>query len=109
MARPSWNDEMRSAAVETLDSKHWVKGRQVQAFGKEFANYCGTLNAAPCQNGSSALWAALKIAGIGPGDEVIVPSYTFISTATCIVLVGAQQVFVDVEPDYFCLELLGLS
>ncbi len=105
MARPSWSDEMRSAAVETLDSKHWVKGRQVQAFGNEFANYCGTLNAAPCQNGSSALWAALKIAGIGPGDEVIVPSYTFISTATCIVLVGAQPVFVDVEPDYFCLEL----
>ena len=105
MARPSWNDEMRSAAVATLDSKQWVKGCQVQQFGKEFAEYCGALNAAPCQNGSSALWAALKIAGIGPGDEVLVPSYTFISTATCIVLVGAKPVFVDVEDDYYCLDL----
>ncbi len=109
MARPSWNDEMRSAAMATLDSKHWVKGLQVQEFGKEFAEYCGVVNAAPCQNGSSALWAALKIAGIGPGDEVIVPSYTFISTATCIVLVGAQPVFVDVEPDYFCLDLSAVK
>lgn len=109
MARPSWNDEMRSAAMDTLDSKHWVKGRQVQEFGNEFADYCGVLKAAPCQNGSSALWAALKIAGIGPGDEVIVPSFTFISTATCIVLVGAQPVFVDVEADYFCLDLVEIK
>ena len=109
MARPSWNDEMRTAAIATLDSKHWVKGHQVQQFGKEFAEYCGVLNAAPCQNGSSALWAALKIAGIGPGDEVIVPSFTFISTATCIVLVGAQPVFVDVDPDYFCLNLYSVK
>ena len=42
---------------------------------------------------------------IGPGDEVIVPSYTFISTATCIELVGAKTIFVDVEPDYFCLDV----
>ena len=109
MARPSWNDEMRSAAIATLDSKQWVKGSQVQHFGKEFAEYCGALNAAPCQNGSSALWAALKIAGIGPGDEVIVPSYTFISTATCIVLVGAKPVFADVEADYYCLDVTSVQ
>lgn len=105
MARPSWDDEMRSAAIDTLDSGQWVKGKQVKAFGEEFAEYCGVTGAAPCQNGSSALWAALKIANIGPGDEVIVPSYTFISTATCIVLVGATPVFVDVERDYFCLDV----
>lgn len=105
MARPSWDDDMRAAALATLDSGQWVKGAQVREFGKEFANYCGVKGAAPCQNGSSALWAALKIAHIGPGDEVIVPSYTFISTATCIVLVGAKPVFVDVEEDYFCLDI----
>lgn len=105
MARPSWDNEMRSAAIDTLDSGQWVKGKQVKAFGEEFAQYCGVAGAAPCQNGSSALWAALKIANIGPGDEVIVPSYTFISTATCIVLVGAKPVFVDVEEEYFCLDV----
>jgi len=103
--RPSWNNAMRQAAVETLDSKRWVKGPKVAAFGAAFANHSGALNAHPCQNGSSSLWAALRIAGIGPGDEVIVPSYTFISTATCIELVGATTVFVDVEPDYYCLDV----
>ena len=96
---------MRSAAVEVLDSKRWVKGPKGKAFGEAFAKHSGSLKAHPCQNGSSSLWAALRIAGIGPGDEVIVPSYTFISTATCIELVGATIVFVDVEPDYFCLDL----
>ena len=103
--RPSWNSAMRDAAVQVLDSKRWVKGPQVAAFGEAFAAHCGALNAHPCQNGSSSLWAALRIAGIGPGDEVIVPSYTFISTATCIELVGATTVFVDVEPDFFCLDV----
>ena len=96
---------MRAAAVAVLDSKRWVKGPQGKAFGAAFAAYTGTLTAAPCQNGSSALWAALRIADIGPGDEVIVPSYTFISTATCILLVGATPVFVDVDPEFYCLDV----
>ena len=105
MARPSWDDDMRQAALATLDSKQWVKGIQVAEFGKAFADYCGALSATPCQNGSSALWAALRIAEIGPGDEVIVPSFTFISSTTCVLLVGATPVFVDIEPDYFCLDV----
>jgi perosamine synthetase len=103
--RPSWDKEMRIAAMAVLDSKRWVKGAQGRAFGEAFAAHCGALSATPCQNGSSALWAALRIANVGPGDEVITPSYTFISTATCILLVGATPVFVDVEPDYFCLDV----
>ena len=105
MARPTWNNEMRLAAVATLDSKQWVKGAQGSAFGIEFAEYCGALSATPCQNGSSALWAALRIAEIGPGDEVIVPSFTFISSTTCVLLVGATPVFVDIEPEYYCLDV----
>jgi len=105
MARPSWDEEMRLAAASTLDSKQWVKGVQGKAFGKAFAEHCGALSATPCQNGSSALWAALRIADVGPGDEVIVPSFTFISSTTCILLVGATPVFVDIEPDYYCLDI----
>ena len=105
MARPSWDEEMRLAATTTLDSKQWVKGDQGKAFGKAFAEHCGALSATPCQNGSSALWAALRIADVGPGDEVIVPSFTFISSTTCILLVGATPVFVDIEPDYYCLDI----
>ena len=73
-ARPSWTDEMRAAAVSTLDSRHWVKGPKGREFGKKFAEHCGALVATPCQNGSSSLWAALRILGVGKGDEVIVPS-----------------------------------
>ena len=105
MARPSWDEEMRAAAIATLDSGQWVKGAQGAAFGLAFANHCGALGATPCQNGSSALWAALRIAEIGPGDEVIVPSFTFISSTTCVLLVGAKPVFVDIEPEYYCLDI----
>jgi dTDP-4-amino-4,6-dideoxygalactose transaminase len=104
-ARPSWNEEMRKAAIDTLDSKKWVKGDKVEQFGLQFAKHCGALSAAPCQNGSSSLWAALRLLGVGEGDEVIVPSFTFIASATAIPLVGATPIFVDIEPEYWCLDI----
>ena len=86
LARPSWTDEMRAAAMNTLDSGRWVKGPQGRAFAEEFADYCGVKFASPCNSGSGALIAALRLLGIGPGDEVIVPSLTFIATATSVCL-----------------------
>ena len=109
MARPSWDDEMRSAAVATLDSLHWVKGPQGKAFGREFSAYSDAVQGTPCQSGSVALWAALRLLDIGPGDEVLVPSMTYIATATCVSLAGATPVFVDVEPDHWCIDLAGLE
>jgi perosamine synthetase len=109
MARPSWDEEMRDAAVTTLDSLHWVKGPQGKAFGNEFAEYCGALQGTPCQSGSVALWGALRLLEIGPGDEVLVPSLTYIATATCVSLVGATPVFVDVEAEYWCVDLDALE
>jgi perosamine synthetase len=109
MARPSWDEEMRQAAMDTLDSLHWVKGPQGKAFGAEFADYCGAVQGTPCQSGSVALWGALRLLEIGPGDEVLVPSLTYIATATCVSLVGATPVFVDVEPEYWCVDLNALE
>lgn len=108
LARPSWDDEMRQAAIATLDSKQWVKGQQNIVFGQSFADYCGALAATPCQNGSVALWAALQMAEISRGDEVIVPSLTFIASATAIPLCGASAVFVDVD-EYYCLDYQALN
>ncbi len=105
LARPSWTDEMRKAAVSTLDSGRWVKGPQGRAFAQEFAEYCGVEFASPCNSGSGALIAALRLLGIGPGDEVIVPSFTFIATATSVSMTGAIPVFAEVEPDYWCLDV----
>jgi len=108
LARPSWDDEMRQAAIATLDSRQWVKGQQNITFGASFADYCGALAATPCQNGSVALWAALQLAEISAGDEVIVPSLTFIASATAIPLVGANAVFVDVD-EYYCMDFHALK
>ena len=109
MARPSWDEEMRQAALDTLDSLHWVKGPQGKAFGKEFSAYSDAVQGTPCQSGSVALWAALRLLNIGPGDEVLVPSLTYIATATCVSLCGATAVFVDVEPSYWCVDLASLE
>ena len=103
MARPSWDDEMRQAAIDTLDSGRWVKGPHSKQFGEEFASYIGVPVASPCQSGTASLWAALRVLDVGEGDEVIVPSMTFISTATSVSLVGATPVFTDVEDDYWCI------
>ncbi len=103
LARPFWNQAMEDAAIEVLRSKKWVKGEQGRMFGAEFASWCGAEAAVPCQSGSAALWAALRLLDIGPGDEVIVPGLTFIATATAVSLVGATPVFADVEPDYWCI------
>ena len=108
-ARPSWDDQMRKAAIDTLDSKRWVKGAKGEDFGLAFAKYCGALSAVPCQNGSSSLWAALRLLEIGEGDEVIVPSFTFIASATAIPLVGATPVFVDIENEYWCLDVKAVE
>lgn len=105
LARPSWTDEMRQAAMDTLDSGQWVKGPQGRAFAEEFAEYCGVEFASPCNSGSGALLAALRLLGIGPGDEVIVPSLTFIATATSVSMTGATPVFAEVESDYWCLDV----
>ena len=105
LARPSWTEEMRHAAIETLDSGRWVKGPQGKAFAEEFATYCGVDYASPCNSGSGALIAALQLLGIGVGDEVIVPSFTFIATATSVSMTGATPIFAEVEPEYWCLDL----
>ena len=108
LARPSWTDEMRQAAMDTLDSGQWVKGPHGRAFAEEFADYCGVAYASPCNSGSGALIAALRLLGIGPGDEVIVPSLTFIATATSVSMTGAMPVFAEVDAVTFNLDPAGL-
>ena len=102
LAKPYWDAECEKAAVSALSSGRWVKGPQARAFGEEFANWCGAISAVPCQSGSAALWAAMRLLDIGPGDEVIVPGMTFIATATAVSLVGATPVFADIEEEYWC-------
>ncbi|MBA4695603.1 MAG: DegT/DnrJ/EryC1/StrS family aminotransferase [Candidatus Poseidoniales archaeon] len=103
LAQPYWDEECQKAATDALSSGRWVKGPQAKSFGEEFAKWCGAIAAVPCQSGSAALWAAMRLLDIGPGDEVIVPGMTFIATATAVSLVGATPVFADIEEDYWCI------
>ena len=105
LGRMHIDDEMREATLRILNSGQWIKGPESKAFGQEWAEYCGALGGVPCSNGSVALIAALKVLGVGAGDEVIVPSHTYISSATCIELIGAHPVFVEVEPGYHTVAL----
>lgn len=84
---------------ECLDDKWITGGKKVTEFEQKIAELCGVTRAVACVNGTMALYMGLKAIGIGPGDEVIVPDFTFIASANAVVLVGATPVFVDVDQD----------
>jgi dTDP-4-amino-4,6-dideoxygalactose transaminase len=75
----------------------------VSAFESEFAAYCGAAHAVGVANGTDALTLALRAMGVGEGDEVIVPSFTFYASAEAIPPTGARPVFCDIDPDTYCL------
>lgn len=86
------------AAFERVYQRSWyIEGEEDQAFEQAFARYCGTAHCVGCGNGLDALMLALKALGVGTGDEVLIPSNTFIATALAVTYTGAVPVFV--EPD----------
>lgn len=95
----SIKSEIDSAIGEVLQSSQFVLGKKVEAFEEEFAAYCQTRFAFGVNSGTSALHLALLAAGVGPGDEVITVSFTFVATAAAICYTGAKPVFVDVDPE----------
>jgi len=90
--------EIDAAIASVLNSCQFILGEEVEKFEAEFANYCGTQSAVGVNSGTSALHLALLAAGIGPGDEVITASFTFVATAAAILHVGARPIFVDIDP-----------
>jgi dTDP-4-amino-4,6-dideoxygalactose transaminase len=84
--------------AEVLDTGRFVGGPLVEQFEREWAAYCETPHAIGVANGTDALVLALRALHVGPGDEVVVPTNTFVATAEAVVLVGAAPRFVDVDP-----------
>ena len=95
--------ELRAAVTAVLDSGHYILGPEVSAFEQEFAAYCGAEHAVGVANGTEAITIALRAMGVGPGDEVIVPSFTFYASAEAIPPTGATPVFCDIDPDTYCV------
>lgn len=93
-----------AAVSEIISNTSFIGGEKVEEFEDAFADYIGLEHAISCANGTDAIEIALEALGIGSGDEVIVPAYTWVSTASAVSRVGAEPVFVDVHPDYYTLD-----
>jgi dTDP-4-amino-4,6-dideoxygalactose transaminase len=95
--------ELRTAVERVLDSERYILGPEVGAFEREFAAYCGAGHAVGVANGTDAITIALRAMGVGPGDDVIVPSFTFYASAEAIPPTGARPVFCDIDPHTYCV------
>ncbi len=98
-------DELNAAALSVLASGRYIGGTIVEAFEQAFATYIGTSDCIACNSGTDALYLAMRVLNIAPGDEVITTPFTFVATAEVISAVGATPVFVDIDPDTFNLDL----
>ena len=103
LARPDVGDAELRAIEEVVRSGQLTMGSTVATFEAAVAAAVGTTHAAAVSSGTAALHLALLALGIGPGDEVVVPAYTFPATANVVELCGARAVLVDVDPDTFVL------
>ncbi len=104
-AKPIIGDDERAAVDRVLRSGMIAQGPEVATFEQEFgAHLAGGRTCVAVNSGTAGQHLGLLAAGVGPGDEVIVPSFTFAATANSVALTGATPVFVDIEPDFFCLD-----
>jgi len=93
--------EAEAAIARVVESGRFILGPEVEAFEREFAEYLGVQHVVGVANGTDALTIALTCLGVGPGDDVVVPSFTFYASAEAIPHTGARPVFCDVDPQTF--------
>ncbi|MCA9220674.1 MAG: aminotransferase class I/II-fold pyridoxal phosphate-dependent enzyme, partial [Planctomycetales bacterium] len=102
-------DEMLAAVAAVLDSGRFLHGPEVHQLEQSLATLCQVDHAIGCASGSDALLLALMALDIGPGDEVIVPSFTFFATASAVSRVGAKVVFADIDPATYNIDPLAIE
>lgn len=105
-AWPQYDERERQALMEVLESRVWWRtpGTATLQFEREFAAYHDAKHGIAVTNGTAALEIAMATLGIGPGDEVIIPDFTFVATASAVLFAGALPVPVDVTPDTYCID-----
>ena len=103
---PQYSDAERKALSEVLESRIWWRtpGTRALAFEQEFARFHGAKHGLAVTNGTAALEVTISALGVGPGDEVIVPDFTFVATASAVLYAGAMPVTVDVLPETYCID-----
>ncbi len=97
-------EEIELAMAKVARSGAFVHGPACREFESAMADYCGAQHAVGCASGSDALLLALMALGVGPGDEVVIPSFTFFATASAVSRLGAKPVFADILPETFNLD-----
>lgn len=101
--------ELESAVRRVFERGQFILGAEVEALEREVASACAAAHAVGVASGTDALELSLRALGIGPGDEVLVPVYTFFATAGAVIAAGATPVFVDIASDTYCLDPSLLS
>jgi dTDP-4-amino-4,6-dideoxygalactose transaminase len=103
---PVWDETEERALLEVLHSGQWgmISGGKVREFEETWARFQGAKHCVCVVNGTAALEVALRALGVGPGDEVIVPPYTFVATPSAAILVGALPIFADIDPETYELD-----
>lgn len=96
--------EIDAAISGVIESAAFINGPQVHSFSANLAAYNGAKHVIPCANGTDALQIAMMALGLQPGDEVITPSFTYIATTEVVALLKLTPVFVDVDPQTFCID-----
>jgi len=96
--------EIDEAILSVIENAQFINGPEVTGFKAELENYLDIKNVIPCANGTDALQIALMSLGLEPGDEIITPSFTYIATTEVMALLGLKPVFVEVDPNTFCID-----
>lgn len=101
--------EVDNAVVQVMESSAFINGKPVQDFSANLSAYLGVKHTIPCANGTDALQIAMMALDLQPGDEVITPSFTYIATTEVIALLRLTPVFVEVDPNTFCMDPVSLE
>ncbi len=102
-------NEINAAIQGVLDRADFILGQDVAKLEEEFAAYCGVKYAIGVDSGLSALELSLRALGIGPGDEVVVPTHTFTATAAAVTFTGAKPIFVDADPETWNIDVTKIE
>ena len=98
------DDQIQKVVLNVLNSGRYINGQNLKSFEEEFAGLCGTKYAVGVSSGTSAILLSLMALGIGEGDEVIVPSHTFIATASPARFLGATLAYADIDPETYTID-----